>query len=177
MNQLADRMLRSAKLEADVYEEVEADHSAMGQAVGVVIISSVAAGIGALGTQGASGIVFGTITALISWVIWAGLTYLIGTKLLPEPQTEADLNQLLRTIGFSSAPGVIRVLGIIPGLFPLVSLVAGVWMLVAMVVAVRQALDYQSTWRAIGVCVIGFVIQVVVFAALFAMLGNPEGTA
>jgi len=175
MNQFADRMLRAAKLQPELYEEVEADQTAMGQALGVVVLASVAAGIGALSTQGTPGILVGTLAALLSWVIWAGLTYLIGAKLLPEPQTEADFNQLLRTIGFSSAPGVIRVVGIVPGLNALVSLVAGIWMLVAMVVAVRQALDYQSTGRAVGVCALGFLVQVAIFGSLFALMGGPKG--
>ena len=177
MNQLIDRMLRAAKLQPDVYEEVEADTSTMGQAIGVVVIASVAAGIGALSTQGTPGILFGTLAALISWFIWAGLTYLIGAKLLPEAQTEADLGQLLRTIGFSSAPGVIRIVGIIPAIQPIVALIAAVWMLVAMVVAVRQALDYHSTGRAVGVCVIGWLIQMAVLLALFAVLRPGDGTA
>ncbi|MFO8048990.1 MAG: hypothetical protein R6U29_08155 [Desulfosudaceae bacterium] len=75
--------------------------------------------------------------------------------MLPEPQTESSPGELLRTIGFSSAPGLIRVLAIIPGLATIVFLISGVWMLVAMIIAVRQALDYQSTPRAVGVCVIG----------------------
>ncbi len=89
--------------------------------------------------------------------------------MLPEPQTRADHGELLRTIGFSSAPGLIRVLGIIPGLADLVFSVAGVWMLVAMVIAVRQALDYKSTWRAIGVCVVGWTIQAVILAIAISM--------
>jgi hypothetical protein len=177
MHQLADRMLRAAKLQPDVYEEVEADKSTLGQAIGVVVIASVAAGIGAMSTQGTPGILVGTLAALVSWVIWAGLTYLIGAKLLPEPQTEADLGQLLRTIGFASAPGVIRVVGIVPGLYQPVAVIAGIWMLAAMVVAVRQALDYQSTGRAVGVCVLGFLIQVLVFAMLFAAMGKGPGGA
>ena len=89
--------------------------------------------------------------------------------MLPEPQTRADHGELLRTIGFSSAPGLIRVLGIIPGLADPVFSVAGVWMLVAMVIAVRQALDYKSTWRAIGVCVVGWTIQAVILAIAISM--------
>jgi hypothetical protein len=174
MTPFAERMLRAAKLDAEVYEEVEADTTAMGQAMGVVVLSSLAAGIGALTTEGGPGLVAATVGALISWFIWALLTYLIGAKLLPEPQTEADLPELLRTIGFSSAPGMIRIVGIVPGLFPIASLVASIWMLVAMVVAVRQALDYQSTWRAAGVCLIGFAVQVIVFGALFALVGGAQ---
>lgn len=81
-----DRMIRAAKLDVNLYEEVEADKGAIGQAMGVVILSSVAAGIGTGGTAGMKGLVFGTIVALAGWFIWAFLTYYIGTKLLPEPQ-------------------------------------------------------------------------------------------
>jgi hypothetical protein len=171
MASFKDRIIRAAKLDANVYEEVEADTGAMGQAMGVVILSSVAAGIGAIARAGISGILLGTIFALIGWFVWAYLTYFIGTKLLPEPQTKADPGELLRTIGFSSSPGLIRVLGIIPGLGWLIMLVASIWMLIAMVIAVRQALDYKSTFRAIGVCLIGWVIQAVIFGLLFSMLG------
>jgi hypothetical protein len=60
-------------------------------------------------------------------------------------------------------------LGIIPGLNVIVNLVAGVWMLVAMVVAVRQALDYSSTGRAVGVCIIGWIVQMVIFVLIFSI--------
>ena len=167
-----DRIIRAAKLDVRLYEEVEADRGAMGQAVGIVVLSSLAAGVGGIAKGGFGGILIGTIAALFGWCIWAYLTYLIGTKLLPEPQTEANPGELLRTIGFSSSPGLIRVLGIIPGLRGVVFLVASIWMLVAMVIAVRQALDYRSIWRAVGVCVIGGIIQVLISALLLSILGG-----
>ena len=172
MTNFQDRMLRAAKLDVNLYEEVEADTGAMRQAIGVVVLSSIAAGIGSIATGGLGGILTATIAALIGWYIWAYLTYYIGTKLLPEPQTKADYGELLRTIGFSSSPGLIRVLGIIPGLGGVVFLVAGIWMLMAMVIAVRQALDYESTLRAVGVCVIGWIIQALIFVLLFSILGS-----
>ena len=179
MTGFKDRILGAAKLDADLYEEVEADKSAMPQAMGVVVLSSVAAGIGSIGmgAGGLGGILMGIIASLVGWYIWAYLTYFIGTKFLPEPQTHADLGELLRTIGFSSSPGLIRILGIIPGLGALVFLVASIWMLVAMVVAVRQALDYKSTWRAVGVCAIGWVIQSVIIMVLFSLFGGAAPPA
>jgi hypothetical protein len=172
MQNYIDRMVRAAKLDVNLYEEVEADKGSMGQALGVVVLSSIAAGIGSIGTTGLKGIIIGTITALISWYVWAYMTYFIGAKLLPEPQTKADHGELLRTIGFSSAPGLIRVLAIIPGIAGIVFFIASIWMLVAMIIAVRQALDYQSTLRAVGVCMIGWVIQAIILAILFAALGG-----
>jgi len=168
-----DRIIGAAKLNVQVYEEVEADKSAMRQAMGVVALSSLAAGLGSIGIRGiGSGILMGTIAALIGWYIWAYMTYFIGTKLLPEPQTKADHGELLRTIGFASSPGLIRVLGIIPGLTGIVFMIASVWMLVAMVIAVRQALDYQSTLRAVGVCVIGWIIQSIILLVLINIFGG-----
>ena len=175
MSQLTDRMIQAAKLDVNVYEEVEGDETAMGQAMTVVIIASLAAGIGTISTAGIGGLVLGTIGALIGWLVWAYLTYYIGTRILPEPQTKSSPSELLRTTGFSSAPGVIRILGVIPGLSAIVFFVAGIWMLAAMIIAVRQALDYQSTLRAVGVCLIGFIVQAVVLAVVFAIFGTPRG--
>jgi len=173
MSTLTDRMIRAARLDVNLYEEVEADKNTMGQATTVVVLSSLAAGIGSFAELGIVGIVVLTLGTLLGWYVWAYLTYFIGTRLLAEPQTKADLGELLRTIGFSSSPGLIRVLGIIPGLNQYVSLVAGLWMLVAMIIAVRQALDYSGTGRAVAVCVIGWVVQITLLALLFAALGGP----
>ena len=172
MASFTDRIIRAAKLDVNVYEEVEADRGALGQAMGVVVLSSIAAGIGSFERAGVGGIITGTIAALIAWYVWAYITYFVGTRFLPERQTKADHGELLRTIGFSSSPGLIRVLGIIPGLAGVVFFVASVWMLIAMVIAVRQALDYQSTLRAVGVCVIGWVVQILILVLLFAILGG-----
>jgi len=167
-----NRIIRAAKLDIHLYEEVEADTGAMGQAIGIVVLSSIAAGVGSITRGGLGGILTGTILALIGWYVWAYLTYFIGTRFLPEPQTKADHGELLRTIGFSSSPGLIRVLGIIPGLGAVVFLVASIWMLLAMVIAVRQALDYKSTLRAVGVCVIGWIIQSLILVILFSIFGG-----
>lgn len=178
MSTFTERMIRAARLDARLYEEVEADQTALGQAMGVVVLSSLAGGIAKLGVLGMGGLIVGAIGGLIGWFIWALLTYLIGTKLLPEPSTEADVGQMLRTIGFSASPGLIQVIGIVPFLSGIVQLVAAIWMLVAFIIAVRQALDYSSTLRAAGVCVIGWIIQVAILVILLRVAGyGPHGPA
>ena len=173
-----NRIIRAVKLDSNLYEEVEADKDALLQAMMVVVLSSIAAGIGLYKTGGFSGIITGTMGSLISWYVWAYLTYFIGTKFLPEPQTEADLGELLRTIGFSSSPGLLRVFYFVPGIGVLLYLISSLWMLVAMIIAVRQALDYNSTLRAVGVCVIGYIIQILVLVIIFSIFGGlfPEAT-
>lgn len=173
MSDFINRMVRAAKLDANLYEEVEADPGLLSQAMGVVVISSVAAGIGRFGDVGVSGLILGAISALLGWFVWAFMVYLIGTRILPEPQTKSTPGELLRTIGFSSSPGVIQVLGVVPFLAPIAYIGASIWMIAAMVVAVRQALDYTGTGRAVGVCVIGWLIQALVFFIVLSLFGNP----
>jgi hypothetical protein len=172
MASFTDRMIGAAKLETATYEEVEHDQAALGQAIGVVVISAVASGIGSLG-GGPTGLVTGIVLALVGWFIWAGIIFLVGTKVMPEPQTKADLGQLLRTMGFAASPGVFNVLGIIPLLGWIVRFGVMIWQLIAMIIAVRAALDYQKTEKAVLVCVIGWVAYM---AAVF-LLGSVFGLA
>jgi len=166
--QYINRIIRACKLDVNLYEEVEADKSATLQAAGVVVLSSLAAGVGAF-SLGTSNFLIAPLLSLASWFFWAYLVYLIGTKIFPESSTEADHGQLLRTIGFSSAPGLIRVFGIVPDLMSITFIVASIWMLVAMVIAVRQALDYKSTWRAVGVVVTAFLIQLIILLTILKL--------
>ncbi len=167
-----DRMIGASKLDVNTYEEVEADTTALGQAMGVVMLSSVATGIGFASQQSAPGslITAAVLTALFGWLFWAWLAYFIGTHILPSPQTNADWGQLLRTTGFAAAPGVLRIFAIVPALQMPVLFITSIWMLATFIVAVRQALDYPSTLRAVGVCVIGwlpFTVLILVLHGLF----------
>ncbi len=157
MDPFLRRMIGAAKLDANTYEEVEADSNATGQALGVVVIASIASGVSQAGTMGIGGLIGGTIAGLIGWVIWALVIFLLGTKVLPDKSTSSSLGELLRTTGFAQAPGALLVLGIIPILGILVVIIIFFWRLATMVIAVRQALDYSSTGKAILVCVIGFL--------------------
>jgi hypothetical protein len=168
-------MVRAARFDTTVYEEVEADSAALGQATLVVVLSSLAGGIGTINEGGGAGLIGGAIGSLVGWYVWALLTYYIGTKWLPEPTTQADTGQLLRTLGFASSPGLLRVLGVIPGLGLVALIVAPLWMLATMVLAVRQALDYSGTGRAIVVCVIGFLVQIAVIVLIFMIVGVFAG--
>lgn len=171
MASLGERMMGAARLDVGTYEEVEADTTATPQAMIVVILSSLAAGIGSFRDGGITTLLAITLGALVGWLVWAGLTYFIGTKMLPEPDTKANVGELLRTTGFSQAPGILRILGIIPMIGGLISLIASVWMLVAFVIAVRQALDYKSTGRAVGVCLIGFLVYLAIVFGIAVATG------
>jgi Yip1-like protein len=173
---LLRRAIRAALLDPGVYEEVEADTRSMGQATLIVLLASLAGGLGA-GWPSARNIILAAFLTLSGWIVWAALTFWIGTHLLPESQTRADLGQLLRTIGFANSPGVLRVVGIFPPLRSIVFAITTIWVLVTTIVAVRQALDYRGTLRAVGVCGIGWLVQVGFLIFTFAFLAVTSGPA
>src|SRR5918996_2707274 len=158
-----DRMKGAALLDVDTYEEVEADRTATGQAAGVVALVAVAQAIGGAG-EGGFGILAGIISALLGWLLWAGITYLIGAKLLGGTATWGEL---LRTIGFAQTPGVVHVLGIIPVLGGIIRFGVAIWVLIAGIIAIRQALDV-STGKAILTAVLGWLAMALPLAILAA---------
>ena len=164
------RMIGAAKLDTAIYEEVEADTSATQQALTVVVLVALATGIGTFGSGGPLGLIVGIVAGIGLWALWAWITYFVGTTILKTAETKADWGQLARTLGFAQSPGVLKVVGFIPVFGPLVFAIASIWQLVAMVVAIRQALDYTSTWRAVGVALVGFIPYVVVSSLVFALV-------
>jgi hypothetical protein len=164
MATFSERAIGAAKLDPATYEEVEHDAGAMGQAAALIVLASLAAGLGAIRELGVLGVLLGAVITLAAWSLCAVITLFVGTRLLPGPKTEADFGQLFRTLGFSATPGLLQVAAIVPVIGAIIALAASLWQLAAMVVAVRQALDYDGTGRAIAVCLIGFIPYALLFS-------------
>jgi hypothetical protein len=173
LSTFSNRTMRAAVLDPSLYEEIEADPAAGWQAALVVVVASMAAGIGAGGSQGAglrTFVVF-TAIALASWMAWAWLIAEIGRRVLPEPQTRTSFGELLRTIGFAAAPGWLQIFAALPAMTVPVFGITAIWMLAAMVVAVRQALDYRRTSRAVAVCTLALSLVVAMAVGLGILFG------
>lgn len=181
MGQFLFRMWGAATLDTGVYEEVERDPRATAQALAVVALASLAAGFGASGwnappeTVLRRSVVVGSL-AVLAWASWALVTFEIGSRLLPEARTRVDVPELLRTIGFSAAPAVLLALGAFGGT-TVVFTITAIWMLATMVVAVRQALDYSTTIRAVAVCLLGWLLTMVFVLILGIVFGPALGAA
>jgi len=158
INLFLNRIFRAIKIDIDLYEEVEKDKNATVQAGIVVVLSSLAAGVGAI-QIGMSNFMLAPIMSLLSWYVWAYVIYFVGVKVFGESKTKSNHGELLRTIGFSSAPGIIRVFGVTPDLMAVTFIGSAFWMLACMVVAVKSALDYSSLWKALGVVIIAWLFQ------------------
>lgn len=157
-----DRVVGAMKLDENAFEDVERDPTAIGQAVGVIVLAAVAAGIGNIYWGGLSGIVSGALISILSFLIWSAIVWLVGTKVLPEPTTHADFPQTFRTLGFAASPGLASVITIIPILGYLLLFLIWLWQIAAMVVAVKAVLDYSTVGKAVVVVLIGFVVNIVV---------------
>ena len=153
-----NRIYRSIKIDPEVFDEVQKDKNATLAAGIVVVLSSLAAGVGAL-QMGMNNFLLAPIMSLLSWYVWAYIIYFVGVKLFGGVKTKSSHGELLRTIGFSSAPGLIRVFGITPDLMIVTFIGSALWMLACMVVAVKSALDYESMWKAFGVVIIAWLFQ------------------
>ena len=181
---LTDRMVRAARLDVNLYEEVEADTTANWQAFAAVVIVSLATGIGTgisgvIGDdEGALSFLWGLLTglgvAIVGWLLWALFAYWVGTTIFKVPETKADYGQLLRTLGFANSPGILRFFSFVPYFGSLIAFVASIWILIAGVIAVRQALDF-STWRAIGTCIVGWIAYMVLLWVLLGLLAVGVG--
>ena len=163
------RMLGAARLNVHTFEEVEKDTSATKQAMIVVVLVSIAGGVGRL-LSGADdallALAYGIITGVVWWAIWAMVTMFVGTKILKTEETEADWGQLARTTGFAQTPGLLTVFLFLPGIGPFILLLANIWRLVAMVIAVRQALDFTSTLRALFAVLIALIPVAIIYVLL-----------
>ena len=165
------RLAGAMMLDAPTYEDVEGDRRATAWACLTVLLASVGEGVALRASGGLANVAVMSAVALMGWAAWALLTFEVGARLMPGARTHSDVGELLRTLGFAAAPGLVAYLSLVPGLMLPVLLVSRAWMLLAMVVAVRQALDYTSTWRAIAVCLVGWLLTSAIILAM-ALFGG-----
>jgi hypothetical protein len=164
-----ERVLGAMQLDARAFDDVERDPGAIGQAVAVIALAAISGGIGNVWYGGITGIIAGVVASLVGYVVWAVIVWLVGTKLMPDPQTSADFPETFRVIGFAAAPGLFGVITVIPILGWLLMFLIWLWTIAAMVIAVRTVLDYTETWKAVVVVLIGFVVNLFVTMMMAAM--------
>jgi hypothetical protein len=169
MSTLTERITGAMKLDPAVYEDVEHDVTATGQAAIVVVLATVASSLWFLTFVGPNGLLFRCIAGLLGWVVGAFFVWLVGTKILPAPNTRADIAEVMRVSGFAQAPALINIIAFLPVVGGLIRFITGLWVIAATVVAIRQALDFDSTLRAVIVAVLAIVLQYAAIAIIVRM--------
>lgn len=164
------RIIGAARLDPAIYTEVEHDASATGQAALVVVAAALASAIGNVGAGG-PGMVGALVGALFGWLLWSAVTYLIGARILGGVATWGEL---LRTVGFAHAPGILFLFAILPLVGWVVRFGVGIWMLVCGIVAIREALDV-STGKAVLTAFLGWLAMVILSMTLLAGTAGQGG--
>jgi hypothetical protein len=177
---LLNRMIRAARADSSLYEEMETDEDAAGHAVMIALLASVATGIG-LGLAGLLGgagplwflwgLLSGFFASLVGWFAWVLITYVCGTTFLRGPE-KASVSELTATLGFANSPGLLRILLFVPVIGWLIMLLSGIWMLASGIVAVKQTLDFTAG-RAVAACIPGWVIYMGVLVLVYIWLPSP----
>lgn len=170
MSDFLRRIVRAARLDVTLYQEVAGDEHALWQAMAIVLSFGAASGLGVYRQTGPAHVWAYAAIELAGWFVWALIMYFLGAKLLPRPGRPVDLRTFLRTIGFSSAPGVLRVLGLLPGAALPVEFLVLVWMLIATIVAVKQVFQHVGVWPAVAVTVIAWVIVRIIQRLSYTMI-------
>ncbi|MBI3967501.1 MAG: YIP1 family protein [Chloroflexi bacterium] len=159
------KMLRAAKLEIGLYDEVRHESASTSEAFQAIVIIAISAGLGraigsldrGIGVAGAT-LAVAVVAALISWVVMSVATYFVATAILGG---KASPGALLRVLAFAEAPTVLNLLRFVPILGTVVVSLTFGWTLITLIVALRQALDV-GTGRAIATAVLAFIPTLVV---------------
>ena len=162
-------IIRVISFDTAIYAEVAGNKAATLQALSIVLLSALAAGIPAYFEAGFAGfdrIVSQMFLAVVGWVLWVSITYFVGTQIFRKRASERDWKSLARALGFAQSAGILRILGVIPGLGAALTLVVLVWIFIASVLAIRGALGLNSHWQAIGIVAIGLIPFVPIMAFL-----------
>ena len=172
----AERLYKAITLNVEFYESVEADKSLTRQAMMTVALVSIVQGFVVAGIAPIA-LAQGVLGSIIRWFIWAFFIAFVGTRILPEPETESDTGELLRTLGFAYAPGLLIVFKFLPIIGVFIDPLVVILQLAAMTVAVRQALDFTSTVRAVGVCIVAFVVMLIALSLFILFTSFFVGVA
>ena len=170
------RLKKAIFLDVAFYEEVEKDKKFTDQAMMTVALVSIVQGLMIAGFAPIA-LVQGILGSLVRFLIWAFFIAFVGTRILPEPETESNTGELIRTLGFAYAPGLLVVLKIVPIISAFVDPVVTILQLAAMTIAVRQALDFNNTVRAVGVCIVAFILMIVALTLFIGFTAFFVGVA
>ncbi|MDA3793477.1 MAG: hypothetical protein PF545_07500 [Elusimicrobia bacterium] len=155
-------ILKILKLDNDFYNNVSDEAEDLTLAALVVIISSLAAGIGSISQVGIAGIIVGTIGSLINWGLWAGIIYIVLIRFFPENTVDASPREIFIVLGFASAPGVIKAGGIIPPFHSFLFILSNLWMGVSMVKALEVKTEFKNRWIVPALVVGGWLAMAVI---------------
>jgi hypothetical protein len=184
-NVVMNRLIRLAKLDTTVFDEVRDDERELVPAVIIAVVCAFLAGLGALlwskvapdvdfNNAVVNQFILGSIFLAVLYGVAALVVYVVMAQMY---RIQADLMAIVRTMGYAALPLALCVLMFIPLIFPLFAIVPLALLYVMMIYAVQSATGADSEQVVIAVT-IGFSVMVLVLGiiAVSTSLGDaPMG--
>lgn len=168
-------MFRAAKLDGSLFEEIINDPSTYAQSIWVVAILAMATGYGMFGRAGVTAVNSCLVTTFFAWYFWAFSLYFVSTYLFRNSITKTDRKTIIRVVAFASAPGIFRLLGVIPQTSGILFIVTSLWIIAASVVGIKIAFKISHTGLAIFICtstwLLSFIVQGLLLLLVFSVFG------
>jgi hypothetical protein len=167
------RIMRLARLDTTVFDEVRMDPTATASSFVVAAAATVAAGLGGWlwwiqktdfdgGKVFVQSVILGSIFAVLLWVVWLFVVYVLLTQVFRE---RADLQQLIRTMGMAAAPLGLSILLLIPGINYGIAL-ASIALFFGLTTIAIQSVTTAEPAKVLMANAAGFVIWAVILTLL-----------
>lgn len=175
MKALFNRMLRAIKLDRHLFEEIVSDPSIQGQSIWAVAIYAMATGFGTFSMIGGTAVNIGLLSAMIAWYVWAFSLFYFGTRFLGGRTTSVDRKTIMRVTAFACAPGIFRLLGIIPKTTTIVFIVTSLWILIAAVIGLKAVFSESHSSKLAALTIVTWVaatiFQLILIVTLLSVFG------
>jgi hypothetical protein len=168
-------MKRVIKLDQRLFEEIVSDPSSQGQSVWAMAIFAMATAFGFFSMVGGTAVNIGLITTMIAWYVWAFSVFYSGTRLFRGDGEGADRKTVLRVMAFACAPGVIRLLGVIPKSTIVILIISSIWILIAAIIGLKKVFPKTATAYiaavTIGTWFAASMFQAIMIVTLLSVFG------
>lgn len=174
MKGLFQRLFRAMRLDGQLFEEVVSDSSIQGQSVWAVAIFAMATAFGTFTLISGTAVNIGLLTAMIGWYVWAFSIFYLGSRIL-SLKAGADRKTIMRVMAFACAPGIFRILGIIPKTTAIIFAVTSIWILVTAIFGLKKAFPESPSFKISLITIFTWVVATLFQAILTVTLLSVFG--
>ena len=165
-------MYKRQKLDKSLYIDNRNFGEAAVYFAGLIMIFDGIAGAVAANTIIKTAIAMSGLTAILTWLIWAILIYVIGVKLFPDKQTKIPFKKVLTAVGFAHAPGLLRFFAVTPDLMIPIIFLTQFWIFAGLIISTRHVLNLKSNIKSFGIVFLSFLI--IAFLSICLLYTSPS---
>ena len=151
-------VFKSIKLDKSLYTDNKNFGEASVYFAGLIMILDGIAGAVAANNIIKTAVAMSGLTAIVTWVLWSVLVFVIGVKIFPDKQTKAPFKKVLAAVGFAHAPGLLRFFAVTPDLMIPIIFLTQFWIFAGLIISTKQILNLKSNFKSFGIILLSFLI-------------------